>query len=396
MSVLNFTGGILSALGSGFIILCYLALPLRKHFRHVLILNLAVADFINSVNNSASGSLILITKRPLSPTPACVFNGLVGQVTVQAADCAILAIAIVTVYTITKTSSSQLVSGEWGWRKIVGVTSAIWFLPFMTGFIALGKKWYAPVSGNWCWLVDEPVYLRYALTHAWRYLFMLLEIIMYTFLHFFLRRHFRRLANPIVSQVPTSSHNMNTNTIPLSPVEFARQPNTFNTTDHIHVDVDIDVDVDVDGKIESKKQPRRPSSASYIDFSDDSSPSKPSFLSPSITPIPPSITPPPSASQASLKHIFAHRPKTQKSSTNPRERAIHRVLLLNAYPLLYIILWIPGLANRIVEATGNTSRVTQVMQASTQFVGLANALTYGWNERIWHQLKTKYFDNKKQ
>lgn len=43
MSILNFTGGILSALGSGFIILCYLALPLRRHFRHVLILNLAVA-----------------------------------------------------------------------------------------------------------------------------------------------------------------------------------------------------------------------------------------------------------------------------------------------------------------------------------------------------------------
>lgn len=121
----------------------------------------------------------------------------------QAADCAILAIAVVTVYTITKTSHSRLVSGEWEWPMIMGVTGAIWLLPFTTsksfysyidvtqdqlliayheGFLALGKHWYAPVSGNWCWLVDNPVHLRYVLTHGWRYLFMLLELILYTYL----------------------------------------------------------------------------------------------------------------------------------------------------------------------------------------------------------------------
>lgn len=42
-AIITFTCSLLSAIGSGLILLCYLALPLKKHFRHVLILNLAVA-----------------------------------------------------------------------------------------------------------------------------------------------------------------------------------------------------------------------------------------------------------------------------------------------------------------------------------------------------------------
>ncbi|KAG5220170.1 G protein-coupled glucose receptor regulating Gpa2-domain-containing [Salix suchowensis] len=332
--------GILSALGSGFIILCYLALPLRRHFRHVLILNLAVA-----VNNSASGSQILIKKRELSSGPACVLNGFVGQISVQAADCAILAIAVVTVYTITKTSHSRLVSGEWEWPMIMGVTSAIWLLPFTTGksfysyidvtrdqlliaylegFLALGKHWYAPVSGNWCWLVDNPVHLRYVLTHGWRYLFMLLELILYTYLHIFLRRHFRRLAVPIVSNVPTSSNHF-TQSIPLTPVTFAPQPHADGT--------------------ESKHDVISSSHPGYSTspFADDDLPKMRGPLTDNPYDAEPSSPIPtgPSQSQAkpsggALKHVFAHhraeKPNKPASSVNPRERAIQRVLLLNAYP----------------------------------------------------------------
>lgn len=32
------------------------------------------------------------------------------------------------------------------------------------------------VMMNRCWLVNKPTYLRYVLTHGWRYLFMLLEV----------------------------------------------------------------------------------------------------------------------------------------------------------------------------------------------------------------------------
>lgn len=58
------------------------------------------------------------------------------------------------------------------------------------------------------------------------------------------------------------------------------------------------------------------------------------------------------------------------------------MLLLNAYPILYVILWAPGLINRLVEASGHKSQTLTILQCSTQFIGLANALTYGFNEHL--------------
>jgi hypothetical protein len=52
-------------------------------------------------------------------------------------------------------------------------------------------------------------------------------------------------------------------------------------------------------------------------------------------------------------------------------------MLLNAYPIFYILLWIPGLANRIAEATGHEVYILEVLQASTQLIGFANAVTFG-------------------
>ena len=36
-------GSFLSALGAGFILVCYVLLPQKRHFRHALIINLAVS-----------------------------------------------------------------------------------------------------------------------------------------------------------------------------------------------------------------------------------------------------------------------------------------------------------------------------------------------------------------
>lgn len=43
LALSNLIGSALSSLGSGFIILCYVFLPVKKHYRHLLILNLAIA-----------------------------------------------------------------------------------------------------------------------------------------------------------------------------------------------------------------------------------------------------------------------------------------------------------------------------------------------------------------
>jgi hypothetical protein len=70
------------------------------------------------------------------------------------------------------------------------------------------------------------------------------------------------------------------------------------------------------------------------------------------------------------------------------EREIKKMLLLNAYPMLYIILWTPGILNRLLEATGHKSRVLTILQCTTQFVGLANAITYGFNEHLRRSVRT--------
>ena len=75
---------------------------------------------------------------------------------------------------------------------------------------------------------------------------------------------------------------------------------------------------------------------------------------------------------------------TRHSSTTARnariDREIWKMMLLNMYPVTYLILWIPGIANRLVELLGHSSRVLTILQSSTQFIGLANASLYIYKE----------------
>ncbi|KAF3924632.1 hypothetical protein AA313_de0203272 [Arthrobotrys entomopaga] len=123
-----------------------------------------------------------------------------------------------------------------------------------------------------------------------------------------------------------------------------------------------------------------------------------------ITPTTAATVPPPGKRKRRLNfsfaHPFAHRSKRDddlgdhegdrkksRNNNSARSRRVRRILLLNAYPAMYILLWIPGIINRLTEATGHSSNVSAFLQASTQFIGLANAITYGWNERVGKQLR---------
>ena len=114
-------------------------------------------------------------------------------------------------------------------------------------------------------------------------------------------------------------------------------------------------------------------------------------------PAPPTSFPPSTKFSATANVTGLRGSKSSMAlSSNSQYQAIQRVLLLNAYPLAYIILWIPGIANRLIEATGHSSSVVQILQASTQLVGLANAVTYGWNERVAKQLKEQFSRNRQR
>lgn len=92
---------------------------------------------------------------------------------------------------------------------------------------------------------------------------------------------------------------------------------------------------------------------------------------------------------ATMMSDFPIRRQTRKV-----EREIKRMMLLNAYPVMYVVLWIPGLTNRLMEASGNysQSRLLAALQSSSQYIGLANALTYGFNQHVRHRIKGDLFD----
>ncbi|KAK0430652.1 hypothetical protein EV421DRAFT_1912640 [Armillaria borealis] len=319
LALSNLIGSALSSLGSGFIILCYVFLPVKKHYRHLLILNLAIADCINATTNS------------------CIANGFIEQLSVQATDTSILAISIVTIMIVTAShdSSWNSKSDKNKERFVVIVCIYTWVMPVLTSFIALGKGYYTAVSGNWCWLTPEPVYVRYVLTHGWRFLFIFIEIGLYTYLYIYLRRQMK--VRNLVS----------TRSTPHSRMNFR---NGFHDLEQTSGSIQMD---EFPIKMAACDQPPTP----YVETKNN--PSSPRSVV--ASPIPP----------------YPHDLPKQ----------ISRMLLLNAYPIAYILLWIPGICNRLVEASGHSSRVLQIMQASTQFVGFANALTYGWNESVARSLR---------
>ncbi|KAJ3194659.1 hypothetical protein HK101_002248 [Irineochytrium annulatum] len=55
---------------------------------------------------------------------------------------------------------------------------------------------------------------------------------------------------------------------------------------------------------------------------------------------------------------------------------------LLVYPTAYTLLWLPGIANRMAQATNasaDVQAVTNLLQFTTQLIGFANAVIYGFS-----------------
>ncbi|KAM0215655.1 hypothetical protein ACHAQD_008217 [Fusarium lateritium] len=78
----------------------------------------------------------------------------------------------------------------------------------------------------------------------------------------------------------------------------------------------------------------------------------------------------------------------QRRATHDVEVEIKRMMLLNGYPFMYVLLWTPGLVNRLLEALGTPVSATTIaaLNMSTQFIGFANAATYGFNHHLRDRL----------
>lgn len=240
--------------------------------------------------------MILARGRDLDNGPWCEANGFITQLAVQAVDCCIFSISFILLYMITHPSALL--------DPTIPITVLLivapWILPIITSSIALAKHYIHPIHGNYCWIQANPTYLRYILTHGWRFGIMVAVVAMGVFTRFYLKRH------------------------PIEP----------------------------QGSFECVEEPSK--GEGVRDDPDQ----------------------------------IAQLPKLQnQQETHYTVVAVsdrEKVLRLSKYLWIYILLWLPGLANRVAEATGYEIRALHILQASTAFIGFGHAVSFGWNE-IRHQ-----------
>lgn len=113
----------------------------------------------------------------------------------KAADFSVLAIAVLTFMTLTfnrwVTNTTML--------QIVLICTSVWVIPVITATTALAIGKYQPVSGNWCWIAPEPLWLRYVLGHGWRMSIFVVVIVLYSII-------FTRVRRRLMARVNSNQH----------------------------------------------------------------------------------------------------------------------------------------------------------------------------------------------
>ncbi|KAH9832729.1 G protein-coupled glucose receptor regulating Gpa2 [Teratosphaeria destructans] len=359
----------------------YFLTPLERHFRQALIFNLLLADLINSGNNTISGAIALARrhkKYPLEPGPACDANAYIGQLTVQAVDFNILVIALAVLLTVKR---SSIVERPPRW-KVAIVCLIPWTPSLITANIATGLGVWAP-AGNWCW-IKKNLLLRYSLTHGWRIMIFFITIGIYTYIYLYLKRKYGQLHISSTDRSVTRDEEQGTGTDkfrPDIPLEVRAEHSTPRPSDVTQVELEPRMGAGSGGEfVSSTVTTPKTSCTSHVEVDPQRRPSE----SQAQLIYPPQTVKP--------KQRFGQRAPCPLSMQGERQRrkVLRKMLLLNGYPVLYIILWIPGIANRFAEIVlGKPPLWLTAMQASTQLVGFANALTYVWNEQLSDRVKEK-------
>lgn len=330
----------LSAVATGLVILMWLfARHEEKHsFRYALVMNLTIAEFINSFNNTVSGSIVVATQKWLKIGLPCDLNGWIGQISVQAADFSVLAIAVVTLLTVN--FNRRIMHCSTTEQRLICLL--VWVIPFFTASLALITNKIEPVTGNWCWIARDPPYLRYVLGHGWRFAIFLAVIGVYVAVFFSVRRRLlKRNREPQLQR--SYSFSMYADSAPdvnavMSNNELIRGKHTMPTM--------------VREAVTRSSSERNKTTGLEA------------------------------AQEAKLgaQQRLGIKPRIRVIQSSQLDHDTRHWLLLSLFPMAYIVVWIPGLANRFAELAGRQEKWLIAAQATTQLTGLVNALVYGFKE----------------
>lgn len=239
-----------------------------------------------------------------------------------------------------------------------------------------------PVSGNWCWISQNRPDLRYGLAHGWRILIILSTICIYLYIYQYLSRHFRSLITPaFISQRRRQFTNESR--------KYTSKSTTNRSNDRQLLPQFRNYDATYSVSVGGPTPWQHTVGSSKMTVPSESLGISPNRICPrcQIAIAQSELITTSTSSTSTTKRGQANL-SGQRTDTSV-ETAIKRMLLLNGYPIMYIILWIPGLTNRVLEASGkpSSSQVLAALQCSTQFVGFANAITYGLNRELRQILK---------
>lgn len=200
--------------------------------------------------------------------------------------------------------------------------------------------------------------MRYGLSHGWRIGIFVITIAIYSYVYFILKRVFKNIRSLSSTSVTLDTRNRQAN-------QGAGSSDPDNDTQKILVDHSVSV------SHELSNMPRTPEGSDQIHGFNNGETSAQSTIR--------------------IEGATGNRSSTFKASRMPAAPNVRKMLLMNGYPLAYIILWIPGIANRLAESVGQSPRWLTVLQATTQYIGLINAVTYGMSEQmrrgVWKKLK---------
>ncbi|ORX90021.1 hypothetical protein K493DRAFT_410083 [Basidiobolus meristosporus CBS 931.73] len=293
----------------------------------------AYTYFLNALNNTVSGAKLAV-EGSLHESLFCTVNGFVGQLTVQAQDFSTLIIAIATFVALS--NPLRWIRGL-SFIQIheVWIHLFIWGVPLTTAMIGLLTVGYVPVSGNWCWLPAEPVWVRYALTHGIRFAIIPTVLLIYLRLFIILKRSspddafYSQTKYPSQDAVvePASGYNDSLNS-------------GFSDVEH--------------------EPPRGKWSGFWV--------------------------------KMGWRRLTSTSGKTDTTpmvmrSLNSDKRIATAMLRMCIYPVMYTVCWVPGISNRILEISGGKSELLATLQAATQFIGFFDALLYGITENLRHEIR---------
>ncbi|KAK7523422.1 hypothetical protein IWZ03DRAFT_364547 [Phyllosticta citriasiana] len=296
------------------------------------------------------------------------------------------------------------------WGKKLAICLSVYIVPIATGTASVSLGVMAPVSGNWCWISEDKTALRYGLGHGWRFAVMFGTMFIYIYLAAYMRKNFFSSYLSDVSSggsygasdpsyVADDEGDDERTEIQIELANILKNPAAIERDDsplrgelpmhqfqhQHHRRRSSNAGSGAGGAPRTHHGSRRPSAATTITTTTKGLPATDLFANPfpANEAVPSDGSPFPMATaQAPAGAGISGAAQSRKV-----EREVKRMMMLNAYPVLYVLLWIPGAVNRFFEASGSKVKWLAIAQSSTQYVGLANALTYGFNEHLWRRIR---------